>query len=44
MDFKKITLVNGYVYIKWISKFGNTWDSFIDPQDLPEFIKALMES
>lgn len=43
MDFQKITLTpDGYIYIKWISKLGNIWESWVDPQDVVEFIKTLV--
>ena len=41
MDFILIHLIDGYIYLKYTNVFC-TFESWIDPEDLPAFIKALM--
>ena len=42
MDFQEITLtIDGYVYLRWITA-NATWESWIDPEYLVDFVKELM--
>ena len=44
MDFQKITLTpDGQIYLKWISIYGNIWESWIAPELVPKFIEMLIK-
>ena len=43
MDFNKVALTtDGYVYLKWTTA-NATWESWIDPEYLADFMKELMK-